>query len=268
MDTVIYWFSGSGNSFAVARDLALNIDATLIPMSSCMEDAIVETEASSVGFVFPLYDFRAPKVVDKFIGKFEHLDKKYIFAVCTYGIAPGRALTLFGKRLHSLGGTLSAGFAVRMPHNGIGSRLITQKGRDDSFRTWKFRCDGIADRIAGRLQGPVETSGKLIPMLRSGMAVKMIPVILKLLFLLASKEWKSLALKAGNACDGCGICARVCPVKNISMRDGRPEWDKHCAGCMGCLHWCPRGAIRAGEADLAILARHHPEVSVADMTHR
>ena len=56
---------------------------------------------------------------------------------------------------------------------------------------------------------------------------------------------KADAFAAGEGCTGCGNCARLCPLGNISMR-GRPEWGGDCTHCMACICHCPAAAIEYG----------------------
>jgi len=119
--TEIYYFSGTGNSFAVARDIANKIGGKLIPIILLIKNEKIETEADVIGFVFPIYDFKPPVIVRKFIEKLRNIDSKYIFAVCTYGITPSGSMKRFDNLIKS-----SGGFAVGMPHNGIGSDLFSQ----------------------------------------------------------------------------------------------------------------------------------------------
>lgn len=49
-----------------------------------------------------------------------------------------------------------------------------------------------------------------------------------------------------DACTGCGICMRTCPMYNISMKDGKPLWGNNCAMCLACYHRCPAHAVMYG----------------------
>lgn len=93
---------------------------------SVIDQESIGTEANIIGFVFPVYDFKPPQFMEKFIQKIKNIESKYIFAICTYGIAPAKSLKHLEKTIKSCGGYLSAGFAVEMPHCGIGSGTVTK----------------------------------------------------------------------------------------------------------------------------------------------
>jgi flavodoxin len=51
----VFYFSGSGNSLVVARDIAKELDGNLIPIPSIMDKTTIETDAEVIGIVFPVY---------------------------------------------------------------------------------------------------------------------------------------------------------------------------------------------------------------------
>jgi ferredoxin len=44
-------------------------------------------------------------------------------------------------------------------------------------------------------------------------------------------------------CSFCGKCASMCPLNNIEIIDGKPDWGQNCTHCMACICSCPGEAI-------------------------
>ena len=44
-------------------------------------------------------------------------------------------------------------------------------------------------------------------------------------------------------CIGCGKCAQLCPMKNISVRDNKADAGNRCTMCYRCISNCPEKAI-------------------------
>ncbi len=53
--TQIFYFSASGNSLALARDIAERINATLVPIPAVIHKEAIKPDADVIGIVFPVY---------------------------------------------------------------------------------------------------------------------------------------------------------------------------------------------------------------------
>ena len=69
---------------------------------------------------------------------------------------------------------------------------------------------------------------------------------------------KANAFTASSACIGCGQCAKLCPMNNVTLKDGKPVWGKVCTHCMACICYCPVSAIEYGKKSVG-QPRYHFE---------
>lgn len=265
MSMEIFYFTGTGNSLAVARGLADHMKAKLTPVVGTLGLESYDTAADSIGLIFPVYDFKAPEIIEDFIKKINDIGAKYVFAVCTYGVAPLNAMKKFKVSLHKLGGNLAGGFAVKMPHNGIGSGVYSQYDDQILIKNCNTKIKIIYEYVMSKKEGVLEKSNAFESFILSGLLIKMIPTLVKLFKQVVFKGWKSLAFRANDKCNGCGICSEVCPLNNIEIIEMKPSWGDSCTGCMACLHWCPNEAIQMSETNMNIRKYHHPDIRIADI---
>ena len=289
MCTVIYYFSGTGNSLVIARDMAGKTNGRLISIPSVMDKESIKTDADVIGIVFPVYHGDIPFIIRRFVTKMNNLDKKYIFGVCTYGNSPGLSIKYLDEIIKSHGGKLAAGFAVNMPSNYITPSFVLNdffksfvlneiaiEKQQEMFINWKKKLESIYEFVHTRKEGVFETKTDIKILLDD---------FLHLRETLGKTFWLKIAGFEGNTnlsfqeslqlmdwgfkcddkCNGCGICSRVCPVRNIKMVDNKPVWQHHCEQCFACLQWCPKEAIQFGSRTSHGKRYHHPDVKVLDM---
>jgi hypothetical protein len=175
MGASIYYFTGTGNSLAVARELAarLGADAKAIKAAVRGDGKVIPTEC--LGLVFPVYNHRIPYIVKRFVDRLDSMVTPYIFAVCTYGDSPCIALEYLSELLHSRGLRLMGGFGVKMPYNYIrpkegGASLFkpfalketTDEEQRLIFGEAKQKIDRIAKFVQAREEGSVEAEYRWI----------------------------------------------------------------------------------------------------------
>lgn len=84
MNMEVYYFSGTGNSPHVARELQKRIPVTdLIPIKSLLNKDFIKINAETVGFVFPIHLAMAPAPLIEFLKKLDLKSVRYIFGVAT-----------------------------------------------------------------------------------------------------------------------------------------------------------------------------------------
>lgn len=276
MAVEVYYFSGTGNSLAVAKDIAQKLGGTITPLAWVMDRERITPEADAVGIVFPVHNVvhdGLPPIIGRFIGKLENLDSKYIFAVCTCGGGSAATIANLGKLIEARGGRLAAGFTVKMPMNL--SPVTPSKQWQRRFDIWKKRLGFISGYVGERRRGRFETINPLIPLVFNPLFAPLKASLVRNFQRLAGCDLPLAELfplmdrgfRSDSGCNGCGICAKICPVENIEIIGNKPSWRHHCENCFACLAWCPRAAIQSAQVSSGERYRH-PEVELADMLRR
>lgn len=254
MRNIIYYFSGTGNSLQVARDLSTTLgDAELIPMSGVKES---DVQANSVGFVFPVYLWGMPNIVEDFIKSIKNTAfSGYLYAIATYYKDPGDAIGQIMRLLKRNGLRLSAGFTVSMPGNNIiFYETDTVEIRDRKLSACKEIILDIAHDVSEGIEKLPDAS-LLDRLIKTGL----LHTILLKTFKNSDKNFRT-----EESCNGCGICAEVCPAYNIKPRDGRPVWQSNCNLCLSCINLCPQNAIEFGKTTSGKKRYINPKTEVKD----
>lgn len=118
MSTEIYYFSGTGNSLHVAKELQQRITETYLTLVvSLLDKDVIETDAETVGFVFPVHMMTIPFPVKRFLKKLDLQSAKYIFTVSTKGGTISLEDIHIEEILQEKGKCLDAYFYLKMPYN-------------------------------------------------------------------------------------------------------------------------------------------------------
>lgn len=258
MKTLLFWFSGTGNSLAIARELAAALgDTELVPIIKARPSAI--PAADRIGFVFPVYAFGLPGIVAECLRKMAANPGAYYFSVANCGGMAGVPHRQILSILRSKGVRLAAGWTLFMPGNyPVLHGPPPESKQQACFDQLNARLPKIAGAISRNEPGPLEDSAVpfrwLAPLLNR----------------LAIGSFRKAAGKfwVESTCRQCGLCARVCPVDNIRLVDKKPTWLNHCEQCMACLQWCPAQAIQYGRATKTRQRYHHPQAKAKDFILR
>ena len=230
---IVFFFSGTGNSLYVARQIAGEGNE---PLSIAQEinNPNPVYEAEEIGIVYPVYAHIAPAIVQDFLAK-ATLKADYLFAVATYGAAHGSAVELWDEYAKSKGYTFNYITTILMVDN-----YLPVFDMNEQMAMDKHIPENL-ERIIGEINQrtnyhePVTDQDRQVHegfMQMTGMDRA------KPFLLLAENQFT-----VTDACIACGICTTVCPHKSWSVED-RAVPKGTCETCYACIHACPQKAIK------------------------
>lgn len=256
MSTRLYYYTGTGNSLWVARQLAARLEDSVELYSLGANYELPSGNCERIGLVFPVHIWGVPQRVKEFIRQLEGQPNCYFFAVAVNAGQVAATLLQLRARLSEQGIILSAGFELLTPSN-----YIIWNGAQPNEKQHKLftdaaqKLDRIANIISYKKAGSIEKG----PWWQN--------IFLSAINALTSSRIAAMDKDfwANDKCNSCSICSQVCPAANIHMGTGRPAWLHHCEQCLACLQWCPQEAIQFAKKTTGKKRYRNPEVSLQDM---
>lgn len=253
----LLYFSGTGNTDHVARYLAQHLtdalesslDIDVRPVEWQPADQVRGFELLAVGF--PVYAANSPGLFQDYLDRLPPGEGRGAFAFCTKGAYAGGAVERTLQRLAARSYVPLGGGSVIMPGTD-GLALIS----NDSWLARKALekdydhlqdADRMVDDMTAKIGQLIE--GHAPETLRLSLPPRARGTWLDQLWAWTYKLAEGYArdrLHADNRCTACGLCERICPVQNIELSNGQPQFASRCMLCLRCLHACPQEAIQVG----------------------
>lgn len=235
--TMIFVFSGTGNSYEVAQRISERLGTKMVDVARLVRyrQYVHDAKGEPVGFVFPTYYCGLPRMVDELARNLTVLNPGRTFAVATCGEESGGACDMLqedlGDRLR-----VDAFYDIVMPDNSVFAfDPPTKEQAEETLRRNDGEIAAIADSISRGEKGDFRQH-------------------------VGDKDWREIyrlydeqrvtePFTVTDRCVECKICAELCPEQIIKFYHRRPVWDEEkCSLCMGCVQMCPYHAIEYGEA--------------------
>ena len=247
----IYYFSGTGNSLWSARKIAQIMGGELCNIGAEAQKDEILVEADAVVIVFPSYAYGLPLIVRRFV-QAAVFKTPYIAALVTYGSSPGGTLGALRRLLKGKG--IAKMFFGRIP--AVENYLAM-------FGPPKEKT--LERRVLAQEQATAEAA-RCIMERRENRVNTFCPfsAFVSWLFSLGVRLfYRHYRLSAD--CNGCGVCAKICPVAAIVMQDSRPFFTPQCEHCQGCVNICPSRAIRFGRVQWGSPGYCHPHITINEL---
>jgi ferredoxin len=237
---------------AISRQLAERLNEQVMPLGLAVKHDLLQERR--IGLVFPSYWFNAPRAVTELLPRLRIPKDAYVFIVIPCGAQAGNAIWTVRRMLAANGIEVAYSHKIRVPDNSA-----LGFGRNPNEQLWKFqkyapRLEQIKNDIAANENAHHWGSPDLLAALQT-------------LSVFDNAIFKALRPKVNaEKCVGCGICAKVCSVGNISLTENHAHCGDKCEACLACVHFCPHQAVElGGKPTLKERQYHHPEVEMKDM---
>lgn len=255
----IFYFSGTGNTWWVAREIAKELMQDTYgfdcPIYSIESKTLMNVknlvrllrDKGTIGIGYPIYSSDIPPIMREFLELFPSMDnfptsEKKMFIFNTQLIFSGDGAIVPKKILEKKGYKVRWTTHFNMPNN------IT-------IPMSPFPYTRTETQIQKKLDQTLKRIRKLVYNINNEKSTYMgknpLARFAGWLQRVGYKyEFPALAKKFGlvpERCTKCGICAKNCPVNNIQMGDNGPKFDDKCILCVRCYNFCPTAAIKFGK---------------------
>ena len=256
--TILFLFSGTGNSLNVAIRILENIEnCEILSIPKVFEEKKFNYEAAKIGFIFPVYFLDAPHIVREFLKNIKISGNPYVFAIATCGGEIGKTFRTINKLLDRQNRKLHSEFSLVLPSNSI---ILTDKTSTPE------EIDRLIKNSEVRINEIIET-------INNNEIEKFIPTRISFNNKFGSRMGKIFLFRIFNdrkfkvdneKCIRCGTCVSVCPMNNIEIVDDKVTYNHNCEMCSACIHWCPQNAIQHFNTR-GVPRYHHPNIKVKQM---
>ena len=236
---MVLYFTGTGNSRYIAERIAVALGDELLSMNDRIKvgDTSPVTSDERLIIVTPTYAWRIPRIVRDWLAETDFPCAKQVWFVMTCGSEIGNAakynrVLCQEKHLTFMGTT-----QIIMPENYIAMFNAPQA---EEARQIVARAEPDIDRVISAI-----TANKAFTPPRNNLYDRFMSCPVNPIFY--SFFVKATAFEVGDACTGCGQCAKYCPTNNITIQNGKPVWGVDCTHCMACICHCGVEAIEYGK---------------------
>jgi len=242
MKAVVKYFSGTGNSYQVAKVSAniLKENGFEVFLSDIFSDNKFIEDIEFIGFCFPVYAFDIPRVCKRYLNQlpsFSKPPKIFIFITAGDETESGFSCMTTSKILSSKNCNLIYSEVIEMPAN-----WTVAMNPPDKLKAMEIIEKGLI-KVTGCINDILNDNKKHkifnYPPRFSKFGYYKEYYLFKWLGL--NNLWRNF--RTDNSCTGCENCMKVCPTKSIQMKNNHPVWSKTCEQCMRCVNLCSHKAI-------------------------
>lgn len=243
---VIFYFSGTGNTWWATEALAAELQARGIETHSrCIEQLMpgdasrLIEESDAVGIAYPVYGSDLPQLMKDFIDSLGPVKGKKAFVFCTQWLWSGDGARVGAQLLQGRGFQVSWAEHFFMPNNvSVTVASFLPYTNDPGSLARKLAKTAVKiTRFARQIAGdrPFLRGFNLVAMLAGN--------IQRLPFRLFFHRLRDDIGVELSRCINCGSCVYLCPAGNLIQEGSEIKTRGSCILCLRCYSFCRQMAI-------------------------
>lgn len=232
------YFSGTGNSRYALKIFLQKLEPTA-KMYAIEDKNIIKhiKDQEEIVFSYSVQYSNIPKMLKDFIDSNRHLWRgKKIFVIATMGLFSGDGAGMLARRLHKYGAQITGGLHLKMPDS-IADVKALKRTLSKNKKLVKKTEKKITHAVNAIKKGKIPQDGIGWLSHLAGLFGQ------RLYFSGKTKQYSNKIKIDLQKCIGCGKCAKLCPMKNIDIKDHLPKPGNRCTMCYRCINICPKQAI-------------------------
>lgn len=236
---MILYYSGTGNSAHAAKYMGELLEDTAVNLFNRIRNHDYSTIYSDRPWIVasPVYCWQLPRLVRDWMLQTEFTGSKDIYFVLTCGSEVGNAEKYLRKLCAQKGLNYKGCLQVQMPENYI---AMFDSPDERVARIQVKKADRVVKKAAVKIM-----EGEQLPAIEVKFMDKLKSSFVNWIYYPVILKDKKFYVE--ETCTGCGLCMKKCPLGNIEMIDGKPQWKGNCTHCMACISYCPTEAIEYGK---------------------
>lgn len=236
--SIIYYFSGSGNSLFIAEQTQKELEKKgfTAKIINIEENRLDEKHAVAdiIGFVFPIYAFGLPEIAVSFLNAIPKSNKQKTFLFATPAGNEGVGIIQGNFILKSKGYDVLNARSVYMPDTWV---AVMNAPEDDKLQKKCFENSKNIENYVDEI-----LSEKRVIKIANPIAILILGFIY-FVFTIIGRHQAGKAFCASSKCIRCKICYNNCPSEVIKWKNNAPYWSWNCQQCFRCINICPVKAV-------------------------
>lgn len=232
------YFSGTGNSKYCIEKFLQEYDPKAEAFSIEEEELPKKMEQhKELVFSYPVQFSNLPKIVRDFVNQHQQIWRgKRIFVIATMGLFSGDGAGMLARMLQQYGAVITGGLHLKMPDS-ISDEKALKRPIEENRLLVANAGKKAAEAARNTRKGtpPQDGIGPFCHL--AGLFGQ------RLYFYNQTKHYTDKLKINSSSCIGCGQCAAVCPMKNITVVDGSAKSGDQCTMCYRCISRCPQQCI-------------------------